>query len=300
MGKIELLKSFQRAISLSQWCGLFPILLRKGTYHPSITMIIMSATICVGFSFMTLNFCVKNIGLTAENISLSKEIDYVDMFFMNSVPIVSLYELIFSFDSQQKMLFHLKCANCQLLNLGRVTEYSTNCRALVVNVGLALMAFLIRIGKNSLYRENVIMTTVERLYYLALTGMMIIIVQRFNDLLTIVSSLFRSCKKEVISYSITPGRTSRLEKLVYVHNTLNLCSTLLGDSHGVQVLVIILCCFIIFVCELYKSYMIVKGELGANGYLALAVKQCWVAVSSSLCYQIVKACRRCCKEVSSL
>lgn len=123
---------------------------------------------------------------------------------------------------------------------------------------------------------------------------------RFTEMLAVTSSLFHSCCKEaaICSQDNLTGRERRLEDLAYLHNRLHLCSSLFGDCHGVQVFVIVLCSFIIFVSELYKSYVLLKKPLGAINCLALVVKLCWIGVCFNMCFQIVKACRRCSVQVS--
>lgn len=171
-------KNMQRAITPSQLCGLFPMVLRDGAYHPSVLMIIVSATICILFSIGTLTLYLNDNDVTSENISLSREINYLDMILMNSVPLVSMYELLSSFDDHKKLLFDLKKTNQDLQKLGRLTEYTSDTQALLMNFSLAFMALLFRICKNLMAGIDFWYTIIERGYYFGLISTVIVLVHR--------------------------------------------------------------------------------------------------------------------------
>lgn len=303
MIKPDVKRSLRVLMEPAKLFGLFPITWDdRKSYRISFPFIVISTLKCLVYTVVTVVYFSFDFS-GGENIVLSTEIDYISMLLTNAIPIVSICELAFTLREFNECIFFLEAAELQLLQLGKFVDYDTSRRSLLANALFASVAMVARFVKNAIIDPvGIVLSGGQVLVNFSLFCHMIVLVYWYFGVVGILTDLFAACNQEVRNYvsDFVVLKMRKVEKLTRAHHTLCLCTTILNEIHGVQLIVIFLSCFVIAVTEIYRCVVFLDEEVNVTFFLVIVVKLCLITLCFNLCLQIVTACKACSTEVCLL
>ncbi|KAE8573421.1 Gustatory receptor 81a [Halyomorpha halys] len=277
-----------RLCTVSKWFGLFPLTINNGGFFQ------WSLPISI-FSFMIIVPEVVVIIIIYDAlITKDSWVSILSTFCCVAVhhfyPIISISESVMKLEQLNLCIAKLRQV-WEVVFPTQTPVFACSKTYLIANVVLLSATLIIYpCFLFPYYRwSNYIMTAMVSAHVLTL----IIVVDRFSGIISVVTSVFRSCNEELESLPSFVARVMirNLERLAWAHDQLCDCATLISSMFCFQIIVIInLCLFsdVILGYNLINTF--INGACNFSQYLFHFV---FILAYNNMVWRIVDSCERC-------